>query len=469
MSHPETNLSDRIADRRMPGCHGFHSFALEGIFMTTNNRRRIFRVSTFSVLAFALGMLGGSAHAQKLANRFVEPGTNLVLQFNLIMPAGHNPAMKYPLLVCLHAAGSPIPRTLGMGCYEGPISNNAGPSNPSFYMVPISQTDASGWGDPIGPISDPQKFEGRLTVVAIKDLFIKYPSIDQDRIYVTGPSMGARGTWDLIRRNPDFFAAAAPMAGPALAADAALYVNQNIWAVNGENDTGGNVVALNRSAIAAIRALGGNPIYSELAGHGHDSWRTIYPLPAFAQWIFKQKRGVPWTMSGAGTPSLPGIALTPGQALVVTPTGGSGGRSGGGTGGSGTAGIGGSAGQTGSGGAAQPGTGGTAQPGTGGTLGTGGVLGTGGLSPASTGGSSSTGGTTATPGTGGVPAATTGGQIGTTPGTGGAAGGPSDDPGASGGGGCSHATGRPVSGFLGITLLGLLTLLLRRGRSRRHR
>lgn len=430
-----------------------------------NNRRRIFQVSLLCALWVTLGMISGSAHAQKLANRFVEPGTNLVLEFNLIMPAGHNAAMKYPLLVCLHAAGSPIPRTLSMGCYEGPISQNAGASNPSFYMVPISQTDASGWGDPLGPVTGAQKFEGRLTVVAIKDLFIKYPSIDQDRIYVTGPSMGARGAWDLIRRNPDFFAAAAPMAGPALAADAALYVNQNIWAVNGENDTGGNVVALNRSAIVAIRALGGNPIYTELAGHGHDSWRTIYPLPAFAQWIFKQRRGVPWAMSGAATPSLPGIPLTPGQAIVVTPVGGSGGRSGGGTGGSGTAGNGGSAGQSGSGGAAQPGTGGAIQPGTGGTIGTGGAVATGGVSPTSTGGNSATGGTTVTPGTGGVAVAATGGQIGTTPGTGGTAGGPSADPGASVGVGCSYAAGRPVPGFAGIAL-GLLFLHSMRRRTR---
>ena len=37
--------------------------------------------------------------------------------------------------------------------------------------------------------------------------------INDQRIYVSGLSMGGYGSWDLISKNPDFFAAAAPICG----------------------------------------------------------------------------------------------------------------------------------------------------------------------------------------------------------------------------------------------------------------
>jgi hypothetical protein len=122
-------------------------------------------------------------------------------------------------------------------------------------------------------------------------------------------------------------------------------VNENIWSVNGEKDS---TVMANRATIAGIRAAGGNPIYTELEGHGHDSWRTLYPSDAFMTWMYAQRRGVPWwNVSEVPTLAEP---LTPGQVVVSGPSeptggaGGSGPSSGGaGAGGSGGAVTGGSA------------------------------------------------------------------------------------------------------------------------------
>ena len=160
-------------------------------------------------------------------------------------------------------------------------------------------------------------------MVVLKELLAKHP-IDPDRLYVTGASMGARGTYDLLRRYPDFFAAGAPAASPASPADAAVYARQNIWAIMGSVDT---AVQPNRVTIAAIRKVRGNHIYSELDGHGHDSWRSIYPMPEFIAWMFAQRRGVPWTeVSKAPTPEqilaaeqAPVKGLNATQPLVVTP------------------------------------------------------------------------------------------------------------------------------------------------------
>jgi len=282
----------------------------------------LFAGALCTVLGFA-----APAHADYEPNKFVEPGTNLVLEYNLFVPDGVVAGTKYPLLVYLHAANNEAmpKRTLssdGKGWVPQLMTADGGKTK-AYYMIPISQTNSSGWGDPVGPISNEQKFEGRLTVVVLKQLLEKYP-IDPDRLYVTGASMGARGSYDLLRRYPDFFAAGAPAASPASPADAALYARQNIWAIMGSVDP---VVQPNRDTIAAIRKACGNPIYTELDGHGHDSWRSIYPMPEFIAWMFAQRRGVPWTeVSQAPTPEqilaaeqAPVKGLNATQPLVVTP------------------------------------------------------------------------------------------------------------------------------------------------------
>jgi predicted peptidase len=42
--------------------------------------------------------------------------------------------------------------------------------------------------------------------------------------------------------------------------------------------------------IAAIKAAGGTPVYSELEGIGHDSWTPAYRNPAVLDWLFAQRR-----------------------------------------------------------------------------------------------------------------------------------------------------------------------------------
>jgi hypothetical protein len=277
------------------------------------------------VASGALGVAGlasPAARAEYIGNKFVEPGTGNVLEYNLFVPDGYDAAKKYPLMVVLHAANTnqiPPPRTLssdGKGWSGTFINTPHQQTDPAFFMVPISQTNASGWGDPTLPITEEEKFEGRLTVSVLQgEVMAKY-NIDPDRLYITGPSMGGRGTWDIIRRYPALFAAAAPAAAPASTADAAIFKNQNIWATCGEVDP---IVQGQRDAILAIRAEGGNPIYTELARHGHDSWRSVYPDPQFVPWMFAQRRGVPWwTVSEAPT-SVQGAALTPDWPTTVPP------------------------------------------------------------------------------------------------------------------------------------------------------
>jgi len=70
----------------------------------------------------------------------------------------------------------------------------------------------------------------------IDNIVAKY-KIDRDRVYLTGHSMGGRGTWYFAFRDPDRFAAIAPMSGlsPVTAWSQRLQ-DLPIWVFHGAKD-----------------------------------------------------------------------------------------------------------------------------------------------------------------------------------------------------------------------------------------
>jgi pimeloyl-ACP methyl ester carboxylesterase len=55
---------------------------------------------------------------------------------------------------------------------------------------------------------------GEAFPLLVKYMLDKYPSLDPERVYVTGYSMGGQATYNCIAAHPEIFAAAAPMAMP---------------------------------------------------------------------------------------------------------------------------------------------------------------------------------------------------------------------------------------------------------------
>jgi predicted peptidase len=127
-----------------------------------------------------------------------------------------------------------------------------------------------------------------LAIQLIEDSVKKLP-VDPKRIYVTGLSMGGFGTWDLIQRKPDYFAAAMPVCGGADVAEATKLKNLPIWCFHGGKD---NVVKTSRSRdmIAALKKAGGTPKYTEYPEVGHASWKPAYLDQNALKWLFDQKR-----------------------------------------------------------------------------------------------------------------------------------------------------------------------------------
>jgi lysophospholipase L1-like esterase/dienelactone hydrolase len=137
-------------------------------------------------------------------------------------------------------------------------------------------------------------------------------SVDAQRLYLTGLSMGGFATWDCITRHPDRFAAAAPICGGGDESRVTTAVAKvPVWAFHSFDDNAVKV-KFTRIMIDAMRAAGGSPKYFEYIGAGHASWNNAFAEPEFLPWMFAQRLGRPDTYAHkTKAPELPAAAHFP--------------------------------------------------------------------------------------------------------------------------------------------------------------
>jgi predicted peptidase len=102
--------------------------------------------------------------------------------------------------------------------------------------------------------------------------------------------MGGYGTWDLLSRQPERFAAAVPVCGGGDEKKAGKMVKVPIWAFHGAKDEA-VPVSRSRNMVGAVNKAGGAAKYTEYPDVGHDSWNGCYADPEMMEWLFGQKRG----------------------------------------------------------------------------------------------------------------------------------------------------------------------------------
>jgi len=111
---------------------------------------------------------------------------------------------------------------------------------------------------------------------------------DEDRIYLTGLSMGGYGSWRLASDHADKFAAVAPICGGGNPGDAPKLKWLPIWAWHGTED---KAVPFRRSVemVEAIQKAGSTTVrLTSLEGIGHNSWEAAYATPELYEWLNAQ-------------------------------------------------------------------------------------------------------------------------------------------------------------------------------------
>jgi predicted peptidase len=227
------------------------------------------------------------------AGEFRDAGGD-VLHYRLLKPLSTTPGEKYPLVLFLHGAGErgdDNKLQLFHGCRDL-AAEAMRRRHPAFVVVPQCPAEKKWVEVPWDAASHkmPEQISNplRLTLALIESLEKELP-IDQDRRYGVGLSMGGFGIWDILQRRPELLTAAAPICAGGDPAYAARFAQTPVWAFHGDADA---TVAVNRSRemVAALRAAGGRPIYTEYEGVGHNSWSETFANRLLWDWLFTQRR-----------------------------------------------------------------------------------------------------------------------------------------------------------------------------------
>ncbi|MFH0991249.1 MAG: prolyl oligopeptidase family serine peptidase [bacterium] len=219
--------------------------------------------------------------------------------YQVYVPASYTPDRLWSVILFLHGAGERgsdglLPTHVGLGA--------AIRQNPSRYPViavfPQAPKDSL-WSS----------VPAQMAMAAL-DATMKEFTIDVNRVYLTGLSMGGNGTWYLAYRYPSKFAAITPICGWVIqfnpwASKVEPVVPRELssplqsladqlkqtptWIFHGEED---NAVPVEQSRLVAeaFKKAGIDVQYTELPGIGHNSWDAAYGSTKFVTWLFAQRR-----------------------------------------------------------------------------------------------------------------------------------------------------------------------------------
>jgi len=203
------------------------------------------------------------------------------LDYLLYLPAdyGKDKDKKFPLIMFLHGSGESGSDVNKVKTHGPPklLARNADSPVKQFIVVsPQCPAARQGWN------------AFHLNAL-LDDILAKY-NVDQDRVYLTGLSMGGFGTWEWASRNSDRFAAIAPMCGGGNPANMRRLSTLPIWVFHGDADPTVNVKNSD-DMVAALKAANADVKYTRYPGVGHDCWTRSYNNPELFEWMLSHKRG----------------------------------------------------------------------------------------------------------------------------------------------------------------------------------
>lgn len=212
------------------------------------------------------------------------------MPYRLFIPENYDKRKKYPLVLWLHGGAGRGKDNLKqisggntIGSHVWTLPENQ--SNHPCFVVAPQCPDNELWAT----IETAKPTEQMRLVLELLQNLGRTFSLDTQRFYVTGQSLGGFGTWAFISEHPDMFAAAIPVCGGGDESAASKLTKVSIWAFHGEKDKAVSVER-SRRMIGAIRQAGGTPKYTEYKGAGHVIWDRVFSQPELLSWVFAQNR-----------------------------------------------------------------------------------------------------------------------------------------------------------------------------------
>lgn len=254
-------------------------------------------------LLYSLLLIPFSVDAQSMEEYKLEIflEENDTLNYRILYPKNFDQSTKYPLVLFLHGAGERGNDNSAQLTHGGELflKEEIRKKFPAIVIFPQAPKKDYWARVEVDREKKPFEFsfkkeEGPTTslqlVMALLNSIYREDFVDKDRIYVGGLSMGGMGTYELIYRRPEMFAAAFAICGGADPAIVEKYpAGFPIWIFHGEKD---DIVPPEFSKIMAreINTHGGNAKLSLYPEDNHNSWDSALAEPYLLPWLFSHEK-----------------------------------------------------------------------------------------------------------------------------------------------------------------------------------
>ena len=261
-----------------------------------NKRTPLVAILTMGIFSFLFGQ-----DLSAFEKRTFVDAQGDTLRYRILYPAKYKRDRQYPFVLFLHGAGergqdNEKQLTHGARMWTDKANRKKFPAIVVFpqcetddYWAHMTVNEVEGVRYRDFPIQQEPK-PSLSRVMQLVDELLQTESIDPARQYVMGLSMGAMGTFELLSRMPDRFAAAVPICGggdPSLTLRYAPYTS--IWIFHGDQD---DVVLpeYSRRMHKALQSAGGRVRYTEYLGVNHNSWDPAFAEKELLPWLFSHRR-----------------------------------------------------------------------------------------------------------------------------------------------------------------------------------
>jgi predicted peptidase len=255
------------------------------------------------VIAMALPLFAAAQNNPAFdRGSFVLKGDTLPYRF--LFPLDFDPAKKYPIILVLHGAGERGNNNEDQLKYGTKLFLNDTVRDKYPAIVVYPQCPAEGfWSNvkiEIDSATRKDKFmfqtndvpptKAMVLLLGLVDQWLDKPFVDKHKVYVGGLSMGGMGTFEIVGRRPNVFAAAFAICGGDNTLNAKKYAKKvPMWIFHGERDS---VVPYthSESMVAAIKEAGGDPKYTLYMHDDHNSWDDAFKEPGLIPWLFSHSK-----------------------------------------------------------------------------------------------------------------------------------------------------------------------------------
>lgn len=226
---------------------------------------------------------------------------NDTLNYRILFPENFSEEEKYPVVLVLHGAGERGDDNESQLVHGSDLfldSENR-KDYPAIVIFPQAPKEDYWAKVEVKRDTMPYQFDFKNTeaptksldlVMKMMDSVVAQDFVNKDKVYVGGLSMGGMGTYEIIYKKPEMFAAAFAICGGANPEIAKDYPKGfNIWIFHGEKD---DLVPprLSKAMARSINHHGGNAKVSLYPEDNHNSWDSAFSEPYLLEWLFSHNR-----------------------------------------------------------------------------------------------------------------------------------------------------------------------------------